>query len=92
MGKSLNGVLPIRRGYYTWAKRAMENILTVYMEFGISNSLLEVATITGCDLYQSRNSADSRLQEIYYNFQNLQSPIASVCNQQKKDQKSTLAY
>lgn len=35
MGKSLNGVLPIRRGYYTWAKRTMENILNVYMEFGI---------------------------------------------------------
>ena len=35
MGKSLNGVLPIRRGYSTWAKWTRENILRVYMESGI---------------------------------------------------------
>jgi hypothetical protein len=35
MGKSLNGVLPIRRGYAPRAKWTRENILHVYMESGI---------------------------------------------------------
>jgi hypothetical protein len=35
-------------------------------------------------------NVNSNASAYYYNFHNLQSSIASACNQQKKDQKSTL--
>jgi len=39
-------------------------------------------------IYMLQRIATSSASEVYYNFQNLQSSIASACNQQVKDKKS----